>query len=428
MRVQIEKIVYPGRRLARSGGRTYFTDEGLPGETVEIEPGLEHKTYIEAKTTAVIHRSADRLDPRCGHYLACSSLQTLPYPRQLEAKAAQLSEILAPVFGGEARTIEVAPSPAVWRYRNRLRLSLVRVEGGRFVPAYHLPQERDKFVPVEDCHLASETANRLVRDVADLTAELRGTKLREVEVRESRATGDILLSLHWSSQPASADVDPILTRVIPRYPAAGVASFFRDKGAFRERPEWGQPTIQEKVGQTTYEVGPSAFFQVNVAILPAVLSAMKEAGGLTGGETVADVYGGLGTFGLALAEEAGKVLIVESDPANIRLLGENVARNKARNVTVSEGTSGEWMPWVLDRSPEVVILDPPRKGLDPEVVAALGARPAGKILYLSCNPTTLARDLAALALRGPYDLASVRGFDFFPHTPHIEALAVLAKR
>jgi len=428
MQVKVEKIVYPGRRLARSGGQTYFTDEGLPGETVEIKPGAEHKTYVEAKTTAVIHPSAERLEPRCGHYLACSSLQPLPYPRQLETKAAQLAEILAPVpgGGGAARGIEVAPSPDVWRYRTRLRLSLVRGDGGRVVPAYHLPEEREKFVPVEDCHLASETANGLIRDVAGLMTKVGGTKLREVEVRESRADGEILLSLYWASRPESADLDPLISGVLPRHPVAGVASFFRERGALREKLEWGKPTIQEKIGDTAYEVGPSAFFQVNASILPAVVAAMREAGGLTGGETVADVYGGLGTFGLALAGEAQKVLVVESEPANIRLLGENIARNKARNVTICEGTGGEWMPWVLDRSPDVVILDPPRKGIDREVIAALRTRPAAKVLYLSCNPTTLARDLGALA--GAYSIASVRGFDFFPHTPHIETLAVLLAR
>jgi len=425
MRVAIEKIVYPGRRLARSEGRTYFADEGLPGEIVEISPIAEHKTYADAKTDRVISPSPNRRPPRCAHYLACSPLQTLDYARQLETKVSQLEEILSPVLEIPAPAMTMIPSPAVWRYRNRLRLSLVRSEG-QLMPGYHLPGRRENFIPVEDCHLASEAANRLIQAVVRVAGSGKGTGLREVEVRESLAAKEFLLSLFWQARPESGDLDPLVTRVVSRHPVAGVSSFFPEKGAPRERLEWGKPTIREKLGETAYEVGPSAFFQVNVSILPAVIAAMKEEGGLSGGETLADIYGGLGTFGLALAGEARTVFAVESEPANVRLLGENIARNRARNVTICEGTAGEWMPWILDRGADIVIVDPPRKGLEPAVVKALGARPAGKILYLSCNPTTLARDLAAL--RGAYEIASIRAFDFFPHTAHIETLAVLRRR
>jgi len=425
MDVSIEKIVYPGRRLARREGRVYFTDEGLPGETVEIAPLREHKSYVEARTVRVIVPSADRRAPRCSHYQACSPLQTMDYGRQVETKAGQLAEILAPVWKSESGAIAFTPSPLAWRYRNRIRLSIIK-SNRRAALAYHTAGSRDAYVPVEECHLASEAANRLLAEIARIASNRETASPKEVEVRESRATGDTLLSLFWSAQPTALDIDPFVTGIVSGNRPAGIVSFFREKGHLGEKLEWGRDAIDDTVEDTVFRIGASSFFQVNGAILPALLADMRGWGEFQGREKIADLYGGLGTFGLAFARDARDVFVVESDPANIRFLRENIGLNKAANVTICEGTSEEWMPWLAEQTPEIVIVDPPRKGLAPEVVRALAARPAAKILYLSCNPATLARDL--VALKSGYRIAGIRGYDFFPHTAHIEALAVLHRR
>jgi 23S rRNA (uracil1939-C5)-methyltransferase len=425
MVVHIEKIVYPGGRLARVEGRVYLTDEGLPGEDVEIVALREHKSYVEARTERIVAPSPHRQEPRCPHYLACSSYQAMDDAFQLETKASQLGEILAPLEAEAVDRLSFTPSPKIWRYRNRIRLSLV-YRDGRARTAYHVPGNREEFSFADECHLASETANAVLNDVGAAASENKISSLREVEVRESASSGKILVSLFWGERPKTRAVDPLISRLAGRFPLAGIVSFHREKGILRESIEWGGDPIRESMGETLFEIGASTFFQVNLSILPAVLEALRKWGGFQGGEKVVDLYGGIGTFGLSLARFVKSVAVVESDPTNVRYLGKNIKLNKAPNVTVHEGPSEEWMPWLTGEAPDVVIVDPPRKGLAREVVEALAAGPAKNIFYLSCNPTTLARDLAAL--RESYEIAHVQGFDFFPQTPHIEALAVLQRR
>jgi len=147
-------------------------------------------------------------------------------------------------------------------------------------------------------------------------------------------------------------------------------------------------------------------------------------GGDEADPVIADLYCGLGTFGLMLAPQAKEVFGVEPEPANLRYLKKNIERNGAGNFAICEGPSEEWLPDLLERGLDAVILDPPRRGADPHMLQQLAARPVSLVLYLSCNPATLARDLKILA--AAYELRDLKIYDFFPHTPHIESLAVLS--
>ncbi|MHB8056039.1 MAG: class I SAM-dependent RNA methyltransferase, partial [Candidatus Aminicenantales bacterium] len=230
--------------------------------------------------------------------------------------------------------------------------------------------------------------------------------------------------LNWRTKRNEEDVRAILAALESRFPLAGIVSWTpRRDGRMKESLEWGTDTIQEQVGETVFEIGAGSFFQVNGAILPLVFKAIVAAAALGGTESVADVYGGVGTFGLVLGKKAGRVYVVESLPDNIRRLKDNIVRNGLDNVEVCAGPGEAWMADLAGRGLDVVILDPPRKGLAPEVLAALNDHPVKKILYLSCNPTTLVRDIGLLD--GRYRLLSLRMFDFFPQTPHLETLAVL---
>jgi 23S rRNA (uracil1939-C5)-methyltransferase len=150
------------------------------------------------------------------------------------------------------------------------------------------------------------------------------------------------------------------------------------------------------------------------------------AAALADDEVVADLYCGLGTFGMFLARRCREVFGVEPEPGNVAFLKKNLELNGIGNFAVCEGTAEEWLDEILERDPAVIILDPPRRGVDPEIVRRLVEDPVPRILYLSCNPTTLARDLKGLGQA--YNIAAVRVYDFFPHTPHIETLAVLEQR
>jgi tRNA/tmRNA/rRNA uracil-C5-methylase (TrmA/RlmC/RlmD family) len=207
--------------------------------------------------------------------------------------------------------------------------------------------------------------------------------------------------------------------------AGAVASVFDGKRRRDERL-FGRDFLEEAIRGLAFHVGARSFFQTNVGILERVFDDVAAAAAPQAGETVADLYCGLGTFGILLARRAREVFGVESDPGSIPFLKKNLALNGVGNFAICEGTSEEWLAEILERMPGVVILDPPRKGVDPAVVRGLVEDPVALVLYLSCNPTTLARDLKGLL--GAFELKDLRIYDFFPHTPHIETLAILERR
>jgi 23S rRNA (uracil1939-C5)-methyltransferase len=425
MQVVIEKIVYPGRRMATREGKVIFTDEGLPGELVEVETVREKKNFIEARTVRIIRESGRRVEARCGHFLACSSYQSMAYADQIELKKSQLGEILGGVIDLGKSGIELVPSPDIWHYRNKVRYHIIW-PAGRARLAYSVPGSRNAFVEVDECHLVTGAVSELMKSLLKIIDENKLGSLQEVEAKESRASGELLLNLHWSSPSEPKILDPILSGLLTRFPLAGIVSFTRKGKAYHETLEWGRNFIEEKIGETAFEVGARSFFQINVGIIDRVLRDMKDLARFKGTERLADLFCGLGTFGLALAREVKEVWGVESDPANILFLKKNIERNGAANFKIFEGTSEEWAPMIFEKKLETVIFDPPRKGLGPEIVQALLDHPTETMIYLSCNPTTQARDLKDL---GPaYEIKAFRAYDFFPHTPHIETLAVLSRR
>ncbi len=417
----IEKIIYPGKSLGRSGGKTVLTDEGLPGETVEIEVLKEKSNFTEARTIRVQAPSAFRRSPRCAHYKACAPYQIMDDSLQIEVKTGQLRELLTGMGGPGGSEIEVLPSPVLWNYRNKARFHVLWTSrGGR--PAYYVPETRDRFIPVEVCHLIPPPIQSVIADA--LAAFKRPVSaLREIEAKISGATGDILLNLHWKETPAGPDLDLVLTRLLEGHQMAGIVGIVAHGGKVEEILHWGRDFIIDRVAGTEYQIGARSFFQINPHIFPFVLDEMRSALRDSRAATLADLYCGLGTFGLALSPLLKKVYFVESEPENIAFLKKNIRLNPSDALTICDGPAEEWMPWILDRGIDAAVLDPPRKGLDPSLIKRLNARPVPLVLYLSCNPSTLARDLKLFGRS--YQVAGIKGFDFFPHTPHIETLVVL---
>jgi len=425
MQLTIEKLVYPGRSLATLEGMVVLTDDGLPGEIVEAEPVGERKNWIEVRTVRIIRPSPDRVVPRCAHYRTCSPYQSMAYGAQIEAKRSQLLEILAGRPGLPAEGIDFVPSPDIWHYRNKARFSVTR-EGGAARFAYNVPGSRDAHVPVEECHLVSRPVTELLAAALEI---IRGGEFRtlvEAEARVHGAGSELLLNMFWSAAPLPREIDALVTGLAGRFPLRGLVSLRRAGPGWKETLEWGRGFLEEEIGETRYRIGPRSFFQVNVRMLGRVLEDISSWGRFRGTERLADLYCGVGTFGLASAGSVKEVLGIESEAANIAFLRQNIALNKAANFKIFEGSAEEWAPTVLVGQVDAVIFDPPRKGLGPEVVKSLLASPAGRVFYLSCNPTTLARDLKTLS--AAYALKVVRGYDFFPHTPHIETLAVLERK
>jgi 23S rRNA (uracil-5-)-methyltransferase RumA len=425
MLIRIEKIVYPGRRLGLVEGKVVFTDRGLPGETVEAEIFKDRRSYAEARTVRIVEPAPARVEPRCAHYLACSPYQDMDYGFEIEVKKTQIREILTRELRRPFKHFEMTPSPLVWGYRNKIGLRVLREEGqAKFV--YHEPGEQESFVAVDMCYLVADRVNDLLAGLLRVINEVPLATVEGVEIRTSASSGESLLLCHLSSEAETAAAAGALKGLKKEFKLAGAVASIFDGKHYRDENLFGRDFIEERTGGLTFRIGARSFFQTNVGILERVFEDVAAAAGPVSEAVIADLYCGLGTFGLYLAKRSREVFGVEPEAGNIDFLKKNLALNGIGNFAVCQGTAEEWLPEILERAPAVVILDPPRRGVDPGVVRELVEDPVPRIIYLSCNPTTLARDLKGFL--DAYDLADVRVYDFFPHTPHIETLAVLDQR
>ncbi|MGB9907605.1 MAG: 23S rRNA (uracil(1939)-C(5))-methyltransferase RlmD [Candidatus Saccharicenans sp.] len=426
MELRVEKIVYPGRSLARAEGKIVFTDQGLPGELVEVEILKDKKNYAEARTLKILQPSADRQPPLCGHYQACSPYQIMTYDLELRTKRAQLLEIFSGLYGGDKPPLELVPSPLIYGYRNKIRLSFNWQAQPPFL-AYHEPSSMASFLPVESCALVSEKVNAVISRFNTL---LRGEPLpaiRHLEIRESFWSGELLLLLEATDEDSLERAAHLwLPALTMDFPVAGVVGLVPEgRRKFYSRL-YGRDYLEEKVGQVVFRYGAGSFFQVNPPLLEKVVAKIKPHLEPLSPVKLIDLYAGLGTFGLLLSGSASEIMAIESDPGNIFFLKKNLRLNRIQHLVVAEGRSEDWIDVILEFQAGAVVIDPPRKGMAEELVEALVSHPPGLIFYLSCNPTTLARDLKKFL--PAYELLAITGFDFFPRTPHLETLAVLKAR
>ena len=430
MRVQIKKIVYPGKSLAESGGKIVFTDEGLPGEDVEVAVVREKKDFTEAETRDVVLKSPHRVEPRCAHYRSCSPYQVMDYGFQLETKKAQVREI----FGREIRLdpetmegFECVPSPQIWGYRNKAEFRILWKNGRAFL-AYHEPKSQHDLIPVPRCYLVPDDMHPVFAKALRLANIERLYGIRSIEVKKSSASGRFLVILQAASPSDLEAVGRGFSRWTGDRRISGIVGVIKRGKSFKSALLWGEDFIDETVRGKIFRIGPRSFFQVNIGMLPRVVRDMENAIASLGikNARIADLYCGIGTFGILLSQEGRKVIGVESEGENIAYLKKNLGLNRIEDYSILEGTSERWISRILKEEVDVLILDPPRKGVDPPVIQALRDNPVPLVLYLSCNPSTLARDLKNLLKS--YELKGLKIYDFFPHTPHIETLAILERR
>jgi len=424
MRVLIEKIVYPGKSLSLGEGKAIFTDEGLPGEIVEVEQVKEKTNYIQAKTTKILRESGHRVESRCPHYKACSPYQFMDYPFQVEIKKSQIQEIFSHQLKIELKNLKFAPSPKVWGYRNKVRLHVIR-EKETVSLAYHQPGREQEFVKIKDCFLLPEKMNSLLSSLARIIEEKNLGALEEVVIKQSASSGDMLVVLYLDSEKEIESLASNFAHLKSEFSIKGLVGLFRTRKGLKEKILEGRNFIEDKVADKVFRIGSQSFFQINLDMLQELIRDIKNDLNLSGKEKITDLYCGLGTFGLVLASKAQEVYGVESFPENIAFLKKNLILNRIGNFTICEGTSEEWISPLLKRDMDILIFDPPRKGISEQIVSALLRKPVPLLIYVSCNPSTLVRDLKRLSAL--YNLKDLHVYDFFPHTPHIETCVMLEK-
>jgi 23S rRNA (uracil1939-C5)-methyltransferase len=434
LEVEIDSLAFGGRGVARADGFVVFVAGGLPGDRVLVEVTKGKKRFAEARTLELVRPGADRLPDRCihgGEPCPGAPWQGLAYERQLAEKQSQVEDALRRIGGLDDFEMEpIVPAAEEWRYRNKLEYSFGAGAPGTadegVALGFHARGRWDLIVDVDDCKLASEPGNAArngVREWARMEglsafdAAAKKGVLRNLVVREGRRTGQIQTRL--VTTPSR----------LPQPPVDLHTTIEGDSGS-TDGPTGvlGEERLHEELCGLKFEMSHGAFFQTNTEMAEHLYGVATEFAGLSGRERVFDLFCGIGTIGLTMAPAAGEVWGLEIVPEAIDDAERNAKRNGIENAKFVAANARTGVRPLIDEAgkPDIVVVDPPRAGLSQKIVRRLIECDAKKIVYVSCNPTTLAPNASQLEEAG-YKLRRVRPVDMFPQTPHIECVALFEK-
>jgi 23S rRNA (uracil1939-C5)-methyltransferase len=434
LELEIDSLAFGGRGVARADGLVVFVAGALPGDRVRAEVTKGKKRFAEARAVELLRAGADRLPDTCvhgGEPCPGAPWQGLPYEQQLRYKSEQVAEALGRIGGLEGFELEeIVPAAEQWRYRNKLEYSFGEGDDegelSGLTLGFHARGRWDVTVDADDCHLASEAGNaarNAVREWAraeaipawDRRAE-RGV-LRNLAVREGRRTGQIQTRL-------------VTTKARFPRPPVDLHTMVEDNAGSTDGPTGvlGEERLREELCGLALQISHGAFFQTNTEMAEQLYAVAADYAGLSGRERVFDLFCGIGTIGLTMAARGGEVWGLEIVPEAIADAERNARANKIENARFMAGNARTGVRPLVEKAgkPDVVVVDPPRAGLSQKIVRRVLECKAKRIVYVSCNPTTLAPNAAQLAEAG-YRLARVRPVDMFPQTPHIECVALFER-
>jgi len=444
LELHVDSLAFGGNGVARLNGFVVFVRRGLPGDTVRARVTKVKRSHAEALAVEVVEPSDKRVEAPCAHYPACGGcrFQDLAYDAQLQAKHEQVGDALRRIGGIAEPLLEpILPAESQFFYRNKLEYSFTSTPAGPAL-GFHKAGRWDEVLEVEKCWLTTDLGNALRNAVRDWAREERLEPydqaehtgyLRHLVVREGRNTGQVLVQL-VTAAGERFDRDQFV-EVLRRFPEVRSIQW-----AVNETPAevtnlpttllWGDEAIEEVLRGLRFRVRPNAFLQTNTAMAEQLYGLAGEFAALTGGETVYDLYCGIGTIGLTLASSALTVWGVEVSEESVACALENADLNGISNAAFFAGETADALAELRERAgdPDVVVVDPPRAGLSNKAVRRIGRLEAPRIVYVSCNPTTLAGNVKELASSWGYTLERVRPVDMFPHTPHVESVSLLVKR
>jgi len=445
--LSVEDVALGGKGLARHEGRVVFVDRGLPGDRVVARLTKVKRTFAEARLESVESPGPARVAARCAHVEQCGGcrLQEMPYEAQCALKERQVVETLKHLGGLSAPPVRpLVPAPGAWHYRNKMEFSFLQAADGAPVLGLHERGTYDRVFEVRECHLPSPLVVEIVRLTQRFARERSWRAYhpsrhdglaRFLMVRHLPLTGECAVHLiavadrldglrEWAE--AVAALSPEVKTV-----TLGLNGSRSNVAVMEEEIVLhGSGAIVERLLGLEFEVVGNAFLQTNSAQAERLYAAALEAARLEGGETVLDVYSGAGTLTLVFARAAKLAVGIESVPDAVERARRNAVRNGLGATRFECGEARrvlrEWSQGRREEAvrPEIVVVDPPRAGLHPRVVFRVAELKPRRVVYVSCNPATLARDLKDFAEHG-YRLAEATPFDMFPHTPHIECVARL---
>jgi 23S rRNA (uracil1939-C5)-methyltransferase len=428
MEITIEKLIYGGEGLAHYDGSTVFVPFVLPAERIAAAAVEQKKKFIRARVERLLEPSPDRASARCPHFGTCGGCdyQHIPYESQLKYKSEILRETLRRIGRIDWPGDITAHASPPWGYRNRAQWKIrpLGENGAEGVGIGYFRAGSTALCAVQDCAILSPLLLKTL--LALRAAAAQGAlprELREIEAFAGANDTKLLLTATFAGFPKQAQpLADSLKKILPE-----IASLlFHDPT--RERMELDGPGyVEYEAAGSSYRVGHFSFFQVNRFVVDDLVREVAEPE--TEGRIALDLFAGVGLFSVALAKRFPRVMAVESNPAAARDLEANASHRAAPGGRGIEVRAADVEPFLtkLKERPDFVVLDPPRAGVEPGIVKHLARLSPPRITYVSCDPPTLARDLAGFIARG-YEISRLHLFDLFPQTFHMEAVVGLRRR
>jgi 23S rRNA (uracil1939-C5)-methyltransferase len=443
LELKVDSLAFGGNGVARLDGFVVFVRAGLPGDTVRARVTKVQRRHAEAVMTEVLEAGPQRVEAPCAHYPACGGcrFQDLAYESQLAAKHAWVGDSLTRIAGIAEPPLEpIVPAAERFHYRNKMEYSFYPGEDGPEL-GLHRAGRWDEVLDIERCWLTTDLGNAIRNTMREWAreerlpaysqAEAKGY-LRHLIIREGRNTGQVLVQL-VTHERERFDRERLI-EVLTAFPEVRSIQW-----TVNDSPSevtnlptallWGEEAIEEEIGGLRFRVRPNAFLQTNTGMAERLYAMVGEEAALTGRETVYDLYCGIGTIGLALARQSLTVWGIEISEESVACAIENAELNGIGNAAFFAGNVGQVLRDLRERAgdPDLVVVDPPRAGLAGKALKRLGELAAPRIVYVSCNPTTLAGDAKRLIEEYGYRLVRTRPVDMFPHTPHVESVSLLER-
>jgi 23S rRNA (uracil1939-C5)-methyltransferase len=443
LELRIDSLAYGGNGVARHDGFVVFVRGALPGDDVRARVTKVKRGFAEGVVTELVDPSSRRVAAPCRHFGVCGGcrFQDLAYEAQVAEKERQVRDALIRIGKFVDPPLEpIVPAASQFGYRNKLEYSFAAgkeaVELG-----FHRAGRWDQVIGIEECLLTTNLGNGIRLAVRDWAREEqlepydqatgRGY-LRHLVVREGRNTGQVLVVL--VTAPGERFETGYFVDVLRAFPEVrsihwAINDTPAEQTNLPTKLLWGADAIEEQILGLRFRIRPSAFLQTNTEMAARLYELAREFAALTGEENVFDLYCGTGTIGLTLAGSARSVWGLEISEEAIACAIENAELNGIENARFFAGNVGQTIEELREEAgdPDVVVLDPPRAGLAGKALRRTGALGARRIVYVSCNPTTLASDLQVLRDEFGYELDRCRPVDMFPHTPHVESVSAVRK-
>ncbi len=434
-----EDLTHDGAGVAKVEGYPIFVPNGLPGEKAKIKVVKVNKGYGFGKLMEIIEPSPHRIDAPCSIYKECGGcqLQHLSYEGQMLAKEKQVRDVLQRI--GKLEDVKVHTVLGMenpWNYRNKSQVPIGEHEGGLIGGFYQ--QRSHQIIDMKTCLIQQEKNDEVVQKIKDICSrngvrayneEKHKGDLRHIMVRYGAVSGEVMVVLvtRTNELPNKSKIVEEITAAIPE--VKSIVQNINSKKTNvilgeQTKVLWGEEVIYDSIGDIKFAISARSFYQVNPEQTKVLYDKALEYAGLNGNETVIDAYCGIGTISLFLAQKAGKVYGVEIVPEAIEDAKRNAALNGISNVEFAVGEAETVIPnWYKEGvQADVLVVDPPRKGCDEKLLQTILDMKPKKVVYVSCNPATLARDLRILE-DGGYKTVEAQPVDMFPHTTHVECVA-----